>query len=1647
MKTVLKKYALILIGKKSKKLLWSLAVSVVFVTTYALILPAITLEQEVAQETPGIEVGSSPNSSSQSQVTQDQSAESQVQVNPDERGEDSSATSPSVAESEEIVEPEWIDQETEILHEGADYQLKLSFDGSARLPKGVQLKVEELEPGSSDYQHHHNQARASLGGLEPSLARYFDISFRYQGEEVEPEAPVKVVFSPHQAIENSDSDTLVAVHFKEDSSSELIAVQAKVNQTQVKEAHFEAESFSVYGLLQVDRSQFRRVAVAGNDYYDVKFYRTTEANQEEVLTSLIGVEAGAKIGTLPDPPFKQGYRFDGWRDRATGQMVTAETPVTADMAIEPVFSSVSIYTIEVDYFFRSKGLNRDLVFDKEIIQIEASEAPYRFDPPASTQVKKEQDSSLTADATYYPKQAVIEISEADLLAKDREDGTEDRKLKLRLEYVPYTAEYEIRYMLKDLTGTGYTEMRRVQARGVLDVESRLQFLSFPYAEVEEGQATSVVINQAKGQVVEIKYKRKEFTLFYNSNGGEDIDSQNALYGSQIDLSQTKPTRAGYVFDGWFTHNSLDERYRVNGKVTLNDHMTLYAKWTPQDVPYTVVYYREVYDKETGGTNFVYETSKSKTAKAGSTVSANQAEGISLIPAHAYELDTNQNATSSVTVAGDGSSILKVYYKLVRFTFIFNAGTSGEIAMNGQTYRNSSYRLTNLVLGQDLSNIWPFLPNEIYDRRGIQHFYRWNIGNTFFGTIQFEVTPDLISRANANKESTFTAAWHSAYTEAHAEYYLQSPDDPNKYIKSDLYSQTFNHVAAIGQKQINGYTGRRVPPGYPATQTIGGTRYYRFYYNLNRRAIEYSNAGVLETKSDIAYETNINTPTYNFVPHRPAHIDGDYTWGGWYTDNTFTDPYEFDTMPNSNVKLYAKWIAPIYEVSFDTQGGDSPTPPSQQVEKGRRAVAPTRPTKANHDFDGWYTSEIGGSRHNWTSGIQGPTKLYARWRARPLTYTIRYLDRADGSKLAEDKVETIDAAYLGQTLPAVAPAISRYRPDETSKSIVLGYGQNVITFYYDEKKEKVPYKVKYVLASDESIEIAPAVERTDSPGDTTRVKESAVKLDEAYIRRTYPDKADEILSRRYYPIEEVKSLVLSSNEASNVIVFKYQDYAVKTVTVNYLDMDGQPIPGQPALVESIHKSASFTLDRKSIPGYRLNRTEVDQTETDKTVFKIEDGGKLRIDLYYKKELTLRAQDKTKVYDGKVLASSGLGDLDQAYQANLVAGHQLTEISYTGSQTEVGNQESIPRAARIMAGNQDKTNYYSITYQVGNLDILPRPVTVRVEGQSLTTVYDGQSKIINYQLSIDDPAKLYREADIEIAKGTQKERTAKDAGQYSLDLQGRFSNKNPNFTVDFLVTDGQLLIQPRRLTLVSESADKAFDGTSLTADGVRVEVAKGASYSGFVAGEGASYTVTGQQTQPGSSDNSFTYQLNANTKAQNYDILGLEFGRLRVLPTIKIQQTDLAFQPLSGGKVALSRWDGQVWSDVTGISEIAIDKSQGIRLSEGLVAGFYRLEEKAAPDGYVVLEDAFYFKIDEGPNGDYSLQVTDSQGQAYNHPKFKVSAGSGDYSYHLQLANEPGRALPQTGGVGTKFHLLVGAGLIAVALLGAYARYRIVKGGKP
>ena len=93
---------------------------------------------------------------------------------------------------------------------------------------------------------------------------------------------------------------------------------------------------------------------------------------------------------------------------------------------------------------------------------------------------------------------------------------------------------------------------------------------------------------------------------------------------------------------------------------------------------------------------------------------------------------------------------------------------------------------------------------------------------------------------------------------------------------------------------------------------------------------------------------------------------------------------------------------------------------------------------------------------------------------------------------------------------------------------------------------------------------------------------------------------------------------------------------------------------------------------------------------------------------------------------------------------------------------------------------------------------------------------------------------------------------------------------NYTVND-GTFGTLAVTPAPIQIKTESANKVYDGTALTAGG---------QMTGLVNGETATFTVTGSQTAVGSSTNTYTLEWNGSAKQGNYTIESVETGTLTV-----------------------------------------------------------------------------------------------------------------------------------------------------------------------
>lgn len=83
-------------------------------------------------------------------------------------------------------------------------------------------------------------------------------------------------------------------------------------------------------------------------------------------------------------------------------------------------------------------------------------------------------------------------------------------------------------------------------------------------------------------------QKVSYTVSYNANGGSGAPgSQTRWYGEVITLSSTRPTRYGYIFQGWAKSASGAVEYQPGSRYELDANTTLYAIWEAET--YTISY--------------------------------------------------------------------------------------------------------------------------------------------------------------------------------------------------------------------------------------------------------------------------------------------------------------------------------------------------------------------------------------------------------------------------------------------------------------------------------------------------------------------------------------------------------------------------------------------------------------------------------------------------------------------------------------------------------------------------------------------------------------------------------------------------------------------------------------------------------------------------------------------------------------------------------------------------------------------------------------------------------------------------------------------------------------------------------------------------
>ena len=357
-----------------------------------------------------------------------------------------------------------------------------------------------------------------------------------------------------------------------------------------------------------------------------------------------------------------------------------------------------------------------------------------------------------------------------------------------------------------------------------------------------------------------------FWVTFNTDGGDYVAPQFRM--KPLDLSTVTPTRSGYTFTGWYDAEG-------NPVTTVSETATVTAHWKADfKTEYTVIHWLENADDD----NYTLEESVRETGTTGTETN---------VAAKRYKGFTAQTIEQK-TIAGDGSTIVNVYYK--RNVYIVNFYD-----------RKGKKEYTDLRIsakyGANISKKWPTY-------NGSNTWYVGKNSNTS------QVNIDTMPLGGAKFYGPKTG-----YGSETAYYYVE-------VLPGESGTTTYNGIQyKLHHSDTSPGTGYTVTEEdkYPITGftyksgTRNGKSYNnaKFYYTRNSYDITFINGGKTEKTESRKYQQYISDVTYT-PPTRPTGVPANFTFAGWYENELCKgDPFVFTgkTMPAKGITLYAKWQAP------------------------------------------------------------------------------------------------------------------------------------------------------------------------------------------------------------------------------------------------------------------------------------------------------------------------------------------------------------------------------------------------------------------------------------------------------------------------------------------------------------------------------------------------------------------------------------------------------------------------------------------------------------------------------------------------------------------------------------------------------------------
>lgn len=857
-------------------------------------------------------------------------------------------------------------------------------------------------------------------------------------------------------------------------------------------------------------------------------------------------------------------------------------------------------------------------------------------------------------------------------------------------YYPANVGFTVNHYLQNVADNNYT----------LNVSERHD--GFTESEVGDGLAktypgfaallynTKAKVAADGSTVVEIYYDRNYYMMSFNLDGGYGVEPIYARFGAPVKVEN--PTKPGYTFSEW--------EPQVPATVPA-ENTTYTAKWEAGESGFTVVFWYENANDD----GYSYAGSiKPANVVPGTQKNSGNYKDAAFTGRDDTHFTYNTAKAETVTVKGDGSTVLNVYYTRNTYTLKFRELDCDQWFLH--THSDKCYKVVKTITAKYQADIHGNFP--IKD------------GNN---TIWWEVPDECksfkpgtqLGSIDTMPGENITFTKDSSESGAKIYYYVETLDGQSGAYTHD--GKSFNLYKEIDVSQsgyltyteefhdIIGFRQYWSDPAFDKLEQGGKTSginsknylcYTRNSYNL--KFFNY-NDFIEGREESVQYEAPLKGK--DFTPAYPADLEANaYEFAGWYTTEGCFDgsEVEWDTakMPASNVVLYAKWAPKTHTVkTFLTKEKIEENDPIDTWDNVPHGTAvtntPADPQNGSYVFVGWFYMDGNVEKaFDFSMPVVKDLNLYAKWSSNTLvTYTIYY--KSGDTEIAEP---TTGSALAGTTLTFEAKTgdelnedyQSGYFPNTGSHSLTMDInGNNEFTFVY-VAKEKVGYTVRYLEKGTEKV----------------LHEEKTAETSNAIITEKF------VQISGYAPDAYQKRLVLSANEAENVITFWYtkDEHHAPVQIVHWT----QNIAGEGYTEYQSSTNLNGEIGQTymgtplTIPGFTYN-AEKSNASGELTA----EG--LELNLYYdrvKYSYTVRYVD----------AADNNKDIDPA--AN-VTGEGLFGAQVIGSQKEFNgympaDNEPEQKSIIIGTGMNEIIFYYYPCYYIGHVrsDSLNNTDTIRLTG---------------------------------------------------------------------------------------------------------------------------------------------------------------------------------------------------------------------------------------------------------------------------------------------------------------------------------------------